>query len=318
MPAARGGCAVTPGLILLLLGVVLILACAGILLFAGGTLDQAAVVRSESGGLRGSFRGGVIRPLNQLFQQTAPGEALARRLVEANLRALYPLEYFILGVLIVVGTFLIASSEVTLVWALLITGGVMVILLNALSALRDRQYRLFLAQLPELSRILANSTSAGLSIRSALEIAAGEMSNPAGRELAILNDELRIGTPLDVALERLEARIPGKDLAVLIGTLVISQRSGGSLITALRGMAQALEDRKETTREVRTLMTQASFTGYMVVIFGVGLVLMFNWINPGLLYDLTSTLIGQIALIITGATYVLGIIIIRRITKVKI
>lgn len=307
-----------PELILLLLGGVLILGCAGILLIVGGSLDQAAVVRAESGGVRGSFRGGVVRPLDQIFQQTRAGRSLGRRYLEANLRSLYPLEYSFLGAGAVVGSFLIANSQVTVIWALLIAGSVFWLLLGTLKTLRERQYRLFLLQLPELSRILANSTSAGLSIRSALEIAASEMSEPAGRELAILNNELAIGSPLDVALERLEERIPGRDLSVLIGTLVISQRSGGSLITALRGMAQALEDRKETTREVRTLMTQASFTGYMVVIFGVGLVLIFNWMYPGLLYELTSTLLGQIALIITGSTYVVGIMIIRRITKVKI
>lgn len=276
------------------------------------------MVRAESGGLRGSFRGSVVRPLDHAFLKIRFGRNLARRLTEANLRSLYTLEYAVIGLAAVGLTFAIVQAHVALFYALLITVAVLWSLFKLLSYLRNRQYRLFLAQLPELARILANSTSAGLSIRSALQIAAGELSDPAGRELAVLNDELSIGTPIDIALERMEERIPGRDLAVLIGTLVISQRSGGSLITALRGMAQALEDRKETTREVRTLITQASYTGYVVVAFGVGLVLMFNVLSPGLLLDLTTSVIGQIALFVTAISYVIGLTLIQKLTRVKV
>lgn len=305
-------------LILILLAVVLVIACLGLVVIASGTADAAAVVRAESGGLRGTFRGSIIRPLNTAFIRTRWGGKLSTRLVEANQRSLYAVEYLTIGLLVVVASFLVANSEMTTFYAVLVAAGVVVGFFLLLNALRQRQYRLFLSQLPELSRILANSTSAGLSIRSALQIAAAEMSDPAGRELGILNDELNIGTPIDVGLERMERRIPGRDLAVMIGTLVISQRSGGSLITALRGMAQALEDRKETQREVRTLMTQAKYTGYVVVAFGVILVLFLNWLSPGVLYDLTSSLVGQIAIFFTAGTYVLGLFLIHRITRVKI
>ncbi|WP_300343838.1 type II secretion system F family protein [Nesterenkonia sp.] len=307
-----------PDVILLVLAGVLAIACIGLVLFASGSADQAAVVRAESGGLRGTFRGSILRPLDQAFGRTALGGRLTTQLVEANLRSLMPLEYAVIGLTLVMGAFFIAHTQVTVLWALLMALGVAAGLGLLLTFLQQRQYRLFLQQLPELARILANSTNAGLSIRTALQIAAAEMSDPAGRELAMLNHELAIGTPIDVALERMESRIPGRDLTVLIGTLVISQRSGGSLITALRGMAQALEDRKETSREVRTLVTQSSYTGYMVVGLGVGLVLLFNLISPGLLYDLTSSLLGQITLVFTGITYAIGLILINRISKVNI
>lgn len=305
-------------MILLLLAGVLIVLCIGLVLFASGSADQAAIVRTESGGLRGSFRGGIVRPLDHAFQRTRYGADLAKRLTEANVRALYPLEYTFWGITVVVMVFFVAQTQITLFYAFLLAIGALWGLLGLIGYLRQRQYRLFLAQLPELARILANSTSAGLSIRTALQIAAAELSDPAARELAMLNDELSVGAPIDSALERMEKRIPGRDLAVLIGTLVISQRAGGSLITALRGMAQALEDRKETAREVRTLVTQASFTGYVIVAFGVGLALLFNWMAPGLLYYLTSSILGQIALVITGVSYLVGLVLINRIAQVKV
>ncbi|GAB3044685.1 type II secretion system F family protein [Sediminivirga luteola] len=308
----------SPELLLLLLAGVLVVAVVGFLLFTAGSAEQAAIVRSESGGLRGSFRGAVIRPVDRAFQRLPLGRWLATSLTEANLRSVYAVEYALAGLLVVVLVFLIALTQITWFYAAALAFGVAWGMLIVLRKLRERQHRLFLAQLPELARILANATNAGLSIRTALKIAATELSDPAGRELALLNHELNIGTPIDVALERLEQRVPGRDLSVLVGTLVISQRSGGSLISALRGMAGALEDRKESAREVKTLMTQSSYTGYLVVGFGVGIVLMLNAISPGLLYDLTSTVLGQIGLVFTAVCYLIGLVLIGRMTRVKI
>ena len=47
-------------------------------------------------------------------------------------------------------------------------------------------------------------------------------------------------------------RLPSREVAVLVSTLLVSARSGGSLVTALRDIADTLEARKETRREVRT------------------------------------------------------------------
>lgn len=187
-----------------------------------------------------------------------------------------------------------------------------------LSYLRERQRQKFIAQLPEFARIMANSTNAGLSMSSSLRVAAHELADPAGRELTILERELAVGTPLDVGLERMSDRIKGRDLDVLVSTLVISQRAGGSLISALRGLSTTLEDRKETRREVKTIVTQSSFTGYLVVAFGVGFVLVMNMMTPGLLYKLTSTVIGQIAIVLAALAYAAGLLMIHRLTRVKL
>lgn len=308
----------SPNLIMLLLAAALIIGVVGVVVFSSGTIDQASIVRSESVGVRLGFRSRVVRRFDKAFQRTGLGGRLAKRLTQANLRAIYPLEFVLIASGVIVLTFTFTNQHVTWFYALLVTVFMAWGLSKALNMLRDRQYSMFLKQLPELSRVLANSTSAGLSIRTALQVAATELSDPAQRELELLNHELSIGTPIDVALERMEARIPGRDLTVLIGTLVISQRSGGSLITALRGMAEALEDRKETAREVRTTITQSKYTGYLVVAFGVGMVLMFNTMSPGLLYDLTSSLLGQIAIAVAGAAYVAGLLMISRLTKVNV
>jgi tight adherence protein B len=127
---------------------------------------------------------------------------------------------------------------------------------------------------------------------------------------------MAVGTSLEDALAQMEERLPGRELGVLVGTLVISSRSGGSLISALRDIATTLEDRKELKREVRTLLTQATYTGYLVVLMGIGLLFLLNVMHPGLLRIVTSSLIGQGALAFAVVCFSVGLLLIRRMTRI--
>ena len=83
-------------------------------------------------------------------------------------------------------------------------------------------------------------------------------------------------------------------------------------------MSDTLEFRKETKREVKTLVSQSSYTGYLVAAFGVGFILLLSRMHTTLLHDLTSTLIGQIAIGFATVCYTIGIIAIQRLVKVKL
>ena len=243
---------------------------------------------------------------------------MTTNLIQANLRSIYAVEYFGIAVVTCFAVVLVTAQYIALFYAFVLGALVLFFAWKILESLKERQREKFIQQLPEFARIMANSTGAGLSIQTALGVAASELPDPAGREFAALKREIEIGTPLDLALERMSDRISGRDLDVLVSTLVIAQRSGGSLISSLRGMSDTLEFRKETKREVATLVSQSSYTGYLVAAFGVGFVLLLSTMHDTLLHDLTSTLIGQIAMGFATVCYTIGIIAIQRLVKVKL
>jgi tight adherence protein B len=173
------------------------------------------------------------------------------------------------------------------------------------------------AQLPELARVLSNGASAGLSIVGALEIAATELDEPASVELGIALEEVRIGQPFDRAFEHLGERMPSRELGVLVSTLVIQQRSGGDLVNALSDMASTLESRKDTLREVKTIMSGAVASAYIVAAMGVGIVFLTDAIQPGSIDKLTHSPLGILILVIAAGLYSIGLMAIRRITRVE-
>ena len=126
---------------------------------------------------------------------------------------------------------------------------------------RDRRRERFVQQIPELARVLANATNAGLSISTAWAVAETELAEPAKTEIKRLNASIRFGASLEEAMLQLNDRLPAREVRVLMSTLVVSARSGGSLIKALRDISLTLDERKEVRREVRTTLAQSRATG---------------------------------------------------------
>jgi tight adherence protein B len=181
---------------------------------------------------------------------------------------------------------------------------------------RERRRERFVQQIPELARVLSNAVNAGLSITTAWVVAEGEMAEPAKTEIQRLNAAVRFGTSLEEAMLQLNDRLPAREVRVLMSTLVVSARSGGSLIKALRDISFTLDDRKEVRREVRTTLAQSRATGALITVMGIGILLALNGMQPGTVERMTQTLLGQIALLVSFGMFVAGHLVVRRMTRI--
>ncbi len=181
-----------------------------------------------------------------------------------------------------------------------------------------RRTEAFVGQLPELARVLANASYAGLSLPTAIGIAGEELAEPAHTELSRVATRLKFGAPLATALDELRGRVGSREVGVLISTLVVASRSGGSLVTALRSIADTLEQRKETRREIQTVLAQVVATSYIVVFMGVVILLMLNAFNSGTVAKMTTEFIGQLALAVSGLLFGGGFLMIRRMTRIDL
>ncbi len=183
---------------------------------------------------------------------------------------------------------------------------------------RDQRVEAFVGQLPDLARTLANATAAGLSLAQAIRLAGRELPDPAGAEMRRVVQELDLGMSLDDALEALGRRLPSREVSVLMTTLIIQQRAGGDTVKALAELGQTLEQRKDLIREVKTLLAGSVYTGYVVPVIALGALLLMNTVQPGVIEDLTSSLLGLIVLFISGSLWTFAVILIRKTTRVEL
>ncbi|GAA3642698.1 type II secretion system F family protein [Streptomyces fenghuangensis] len=296
-----------------------VLAVAGVHVSAKGKAQQQYLVQrmSQTGQIPVVGRSRRFQGVDRRLRRTGLGKRIERKINTTGLD-LTPGEYLVyviaslLAVYFVVGT--VFASFFGLLAALIgLWGG------NAFLNYQIRKRtEAFINQLPELTRVLANATQAGLALRTAIGMAAEELDNPAGEELKRVADQLAVGRSLEDALNELAERLPSRELTVLVSTLILSNRAGGTIVSSLRNLTETLEERKETRREVTTLLSQVKVTAVAVPVLGFGFLLILNGMRAGALDDMTGAFAGKVAVIVASCLYGLGFFLINRLTRVRI
>ncbi|WP_314221262.1 type II secretion system F family protein [Streptomyces zaehneri] len=295
------------------------LAVAGLHAYARGRDRRAELVErlSYTGQLPGTGRRRRFRTLDRRLRRTTTGRRLELKLA-ANGLDVTPGEFFVYMLAAVAGLWLVGQATLAPFF------GPIAGLLGVWAAWQflnwQRQKRIekFINQLPELARILANATQAGLALRTAIGMAAEELEAPAGEELGKVANQLAVGHSMDDALGELADRLPSRELVVLVTTLVLSNRAGGQVVGALRNLTETLEERKETRREVRTQLSQVNMTSYAVPALGVGALFLMNSVEDGTLDRMTGSAVGQACVIIAFGLYAVGFVLIRRMSRIDV
>lgn len=309
-------------LILLTLGATL-LACLFVVLgvhaYAAGRAQRAALIERlsatgapPSGGRRRRFAG-----IDRRLRKTTFGRRVEIKLAVTGLDLTVG-EFVVAMCAAVAGTWLVAASFLAPFFGPL-AGLIGLWAANAfLNWQRARRTERFINQLPDLARILANATQAGLALRTAIGMAAEELEAPAGEELAHVANRLAVGHSIEESLGELTERLPSRELVVLVSTLVLSARAGGTIVESLRNLTVTLEQRKETRREIRTQLSQVTVTAYLVPAIGLGSLLLVDMMMPGALDRMTGAFIGQTAVLIALGLFTLGFVLIRRLSKIDV
>lgn len=253
--------------------------------------------------------------LDARLRRTELGRQLETRLARAGVRI--KVSSFI--VLVVAS----ALAAIVIVWQVLapilgLCAAVFVgyLFLAYLNRQEEKRREAFTAQLPELARVLSNATQAGLALPTAIDMAADELADPAGTELRHVAESMKVGQPLESALNDLRNRMPSREIGVLISTLLVSSRSGGALVTALRTISETLENRKETRREVRTILSETTSTAWTLLLMGVGSLFLLNALMPGTVARMTESFTGLAVLGAALALFTVGFVVIRRMARI--
>ncbi|MDF4253716.1 type II secretion system F family protein [Streptomyces sp. WMMB303] len=301
-----------------------VLAAAGVLLYASGRARRRALLHrlDRDGGPAPALPPGTggrqrFAGVDRRVRATGAGRRLQAKLAATGLD-LTPGEYVVYLTALVAVLWLLASSVLAPFFGP-IAGLVGVLAANAfLAHQRQRRTEQFIGQLPELARILANATSAGLALRTALGMAAEELEAPAGDELRLVTDQLAVGRSVDDALNELAERLPSRELVVLVTTLVLANRAGGTIVASLRNLTTTLEERKETRREVRTMLAEVNATAFTIPLLGLGAMLMMNSMMPGALARVTGSPVGQVAMVVAVGLFAAGFLVIRRLGRIEV
>lgn len=127
-------------------------------------------------------------------------------------------------------------------------------------------------QVGEALSTLSAAVRAGLSVRRALDEAHRAADSPLRDVLARAVDRLRMGQPLEAALEELNRGVGSSDAALVAALLDVHRRTGGDLPALLDEVGGIVEHRIEARRQIRSLTSQGRASGAVLAVLPIAFV----------------------------------------------
>jgi tight adherence protein B len=186
------------------------------------------------------------------------------------------------------------------------------------SFLSRRRMRRFLEQLPNGLDLISQGLKAGMGLTQAMVFVAKEMPDPMGTEFSVFMEEMKLGLPLNDALKGLQNRMPLPEVRLLGTAMLVQKEIGGSLAELLTKLADVVRDRFRIERQIKTLTAQNRASVWVVSSLPPLIALFVSIMDPKGMTATWNNPVGRTMLLAACAIEILGILIFRKLIRVRI
>lgn len=177
---------------------------------------------------------------------------------------------------------------------------------------------LFESKILDFTMGLANSMKSGLALGQSIESVSKRIGGPMQEELATLLREYRLGVDLPEAFERMYKRMPCEDLHLLVTTISLTTKSGGSLVEVLEEMVNTIRSRTDFQERLKNMTAQGRFEAFSIAMAPLAAFLLLYFIDPVLMKPLVTTGYGWLAITAAGVLVITGYYILKKIITIEV
>ena len=214
----------------------------------------------------------------------------------------------------------LAVSMLTISNLLIVTGALVAssVPLLHIAYKRSKRLKKFLEHLPDALELMSRALQAGHAFAEALHMVSTEMPEPIATEFRKTYEEQNLGLSLKLALENLTERVPLLDLRLCVTAIMIQRETGGNLAEILEKVSHTIRERFRILEDLNTLTTSSRMSAWILCGLPVFVALAVTFMNPDYMSVLWRDPRGHNLLYAAGFMQVMGMLIIRKILKIKI
>ncbi|MDB5095997.1 MAG: type secretion system protein [Cyanobacteria bacterium RYN_339] len=176
----------------------------------------------------------------------------------------------------------------------------------------------FTDQFSDALGVMANGAKSGLTVMQSLETVAEDFSDPLRGEVEEVLQELRMGVPLDEALNSWVERMPGEDLEIATTALIVQRQTGGNVAEILDTLTRTIRERNKLFKQIRALTATGRMSGWVMSSLPVGMFLAMYFIAPARTGLLLSHPIGLVMTFVGCVGIATGSYFIKRIVTIEV
>lgn len=183
---------------------------------------------------------------------------------------------------------------------------------------RKKRFNKFLEHLPDALELMSRALSAGHAFSEALHMVSIEMPDPISKEFRKTYEEQNLGLSLKLALENLTQRVPLLDLRLCVTAVLIQRETGGNLAEILEKVAHTIRERFRILGDLKTLTTSSRLSAWLLCGLPIGVAIAVTAMNPEYMSVLWKDTRGHKLIYLAIALQVSGMLIVRKILRIKI
>ncbi len=176
----------------------------------------------------------------------------------------------------------------------------------------------FNLQLEDALGMISSSLKAGFSINQALEEVADQDMHPIAIEFRLLMQEIRLGVPLDQALENMSRRLQSDDFELVATAIITARQTGGELTETLERVAGLIRERVRIATKVRALTAMGRLQALMIGAMPFLLLFGLYQVSPAMMGAFLHSAAGVVSIIGVIILVTLGFLAIRKITTIEV
>lgn len=247
------------------------------------------------------------------FTETADHQ-LSQLFLFANVRQLF-IGYILLLLLVPLVAFYVTKSIVMF----LILGALLLLAPRFLIRVLSKHRKAILdKQLPDVLDQISGSMIAGSTFVNAVQYMVDDNGGPVKQEFTLFLRELRVGNPLEEALDNLGERVGSEDMDLVVGAVLIARDVGGNLAETFSRLSGTLRRKQDMEKKIKALTAQGVLQGWVVCALPFAMIIVLHLIEPDAIDAFWNSLLGWIFLSIVLILELIGGLIIRNIVRIDI
>ena len=183
---------------------------------------------------------------------------------------------------------------------------------------RQQRLGLFEELFPESLDFLARSMRAGHAFTISLEMMADESPEPVGLEFRRVAHEQNLGSPLEVSLKNLAARIPLMDVSFFVAAVLLQRDTGGNLAEILTKLGYIIRERFRLKGQVRSASAHGRLTAIILSVMPIITMAGLMVIAPDYLASMARDEHGKWIMIGVLFAQLAGYVWMRKIINIKV
>lgn len=182
-----------------------------------------------------------------------------------------------------------------------------------------KRLNIFTSQLPDALGLVASSLRAGHSMNSAFAMVTNELAEPIASIFKTACEDMNLGRSTKEALENMIEAMPNSlDLRFFVTAVLIQREIGGNLAEILDCLNNTIRERFKLLGQLKAQTAQASLSGIVLALAPVFIGGIIYLLNPAYMKPLFEHPVGKAAIGVAIFFGVVGYLIIKKITNIRV